>query len=493
MTGNGVHTQKPKYDYARLIAAAKSESQYEDFSDFISEKIRTCRKDHYDDEAKSFNRKTLAAMIGMNESALTRIINLSQRTRKRDVIIALCFALRLRESEAAQALNLYSMAPLNPMNLRDLVITQALRDGLSVGELNDVLELHKFPQLNVTRNRKDRTDKDEFYRPLKSTEYEEVSVKILPYNLAGEDYERSLHDRYFPAQYDYESEMVIRKKGESGRDLRILLDGNYYLIGYDKDFGNDDARYLYCNDPLKTKYWNLKPCDDPKLLCEIAQLREYVDQRARYVHNACADTRNYGSRLNAVNRQGELVIYGEGFNFERPELCEYFQVELSSTGNAFSVSNASRFMEEYLGREQWMALYGTPFVPAAKTFRSLEEITEQRWRIQFQKLLDSARELLDKIRSRELFLCNARVFIEIDELISDFNLIDAFDCVFPDDSPYEVLPQKDHVMGTDGKPVTTDDLYRAAELGIFTLEELCSVRKKYGSLEGFIQIDALDH
>ena len=47
-------------------------------------------------------------MIGIDASTLTKIINGSQGTRKRDLIIALCFALQLSESETTLALNFLS-------------------------------------------------------------------------------------------------------------------------------------------------------------------------------------------------------------------------------------------------------------------------------------------------------------------------------------------------------------------------------------------------
>ena len=165
--------QQPTYDYSKLIASAKKESQYESFSTFIDEKIHECREEHYAGEARSFNRSTLADMIGIDASTLTKIINGSQGTRKRDLIIALCFALQLSESETALALNLYPMTPLNPNNLRDLVIIQALHDGASVKDLDDILATHGFPQLNILRG--DRKNEERaVYIPLDSTAYEEV-------------------------------------------------------------------------------------------------------------------------------------------------------------------------------------------------------------------------------------------------------------------------------------------------------------------------------
>ena len=478
--------QQPTYDYSKLIASAKKESQYESFSTFIDEKIRECREAHYYGEARRFNRSTLADMIGIEACTLRKIINGSQGTRKRDLIIALCFALRLNESDTALALNLYPMAPLNPNNLRDLVIIQAIHDKVSVKDLDDILTTHGFPQLNILRG-DGKSEERTFYIPFASTAYEEVSVEIVPYCIAGDDSERDLHNRYRPDRYDYHSEMIIRKKGKAGPLYRITRDYRDDIEVWD---GND-WKVLYRYSPLQDEDDGVKPCEDPELLNEITKLEEYTNRRARYVLSMCNDTRNYISRFNAVNDHGRLVVYGEGFNFDAPELSEYYQLEASSEGCLFTVSNTSRFLERYLGLERWGKLYGTPPSPVIQSFKSLDEITNQQWREQFQKLVHGACDLLDQLRARKLFINNACAWIWIDELMRIFQVEKAFECYQPDDLPYEIVPKKEQIVGPDGKPVSVDDLYRAAELGIYTLDELCTVRTRYGSIEQFLTIDAL--
>lgn len=215
--------QQPTYDYSKLIASKKKESQYKSFATFIDEKIHACRESHYDGEARNFNRSTLAKMIGIDTSTLTKIINGSQGTRKRDLIIALCFALQLNESDTALALDLYPMAPLNSYNLRDLVIIQALHDKASVKQLDDILATHNLPKLNILRSSRKNGERA-FYVPLDSTAYDEVSVEVLPYCIAGEDSDLSLHDRYRPDRYDYHSKMIIHEKGKDRPLYRISRD-----------------------------------------------------------------------------------------------------------------------------------------------------------------------------------------------------------------------------------------------------------------------------
>lgn len=478
----------PHYDYSQLVNTAKKESQYKSFSTFIDEKIHEVRNRSFDGDASRFNRYTLAEILGMDVSTLTKIINGSQATRKRDVIIGACFALQLTESEANLALNLYPMAPLNPYNLRDLVIIHALRDGLSVSQLNDVLSNHHMPKLNLLRGDKKSEDRS-FYYPFNSTAYEEVSIDIRPYCIDGDSSNASLHERYHPDRFDYESKMIVQSKTTPSMKYRITLDsGGDYDIFLLTDNGEE---HLYSDNYLHRRYLHTQECDDAGLLNEITKLKEYTDRKARYVYQACGDTRNFRTRLNATNDHGQLVVYGETFGCDAPELCEYFQIEVSPNSHVFTVSDTSRFMERYLGEDAWMKLYGVPLSHPTQKYTSLDEIDNNRWRKQFTNLLDSARDLLVQLQQRELFLFNAREWIEIDQLMHMFKVEEEFDCYQPDDEPYDAVPRKNQILGPDGKQITVDDLYRAAELDIGTIDELCSIRTRYGSLEGFLMNDML--
>lgn len=479
---HSTNNEARKYDYSKFIKAANTEG---DFSTFINEKIIKCRKEHYDD-VHSFNRAVIAEIIGIDTSTLTRIINGAQATRKRDLIIALCFALKLSKYETDQALSLYPMAPLNPNNLRDLVIIHALYDGVTVEELNDILEHHRFSKLNVVRCDKKDTDRN-FYVPYSSSPYEELSVDIVPYCIAGDDVTLSLHSRYHPDTYsEYHSTMLIQKKNDSKIKYRITYNG-YYNIEQETAEGWTS---LYSDDYFNQKYYDAKECVDKELNIEIEKLKEYTDRKAHYIHSMCNDTLYYKYRLNAVNNNGELEIYGEVFDSEYPELHEYFQIEVSSSKCKFTRSNGSRFLAKYLDHDEWIKMYSMPVPHETNSYSSLAEIQNQEWRDQFQTLLAHAQELLDQIRERKLFLVNAHAFYEIDDIIDIFNVAEEFDCYSTEDSPFNI-PHKESFIGPDGKPITIDDLYRAAELDIFSIEDLCAIRSRYGSLEGFLHIDIL--
>ena len=479
------HISHAAYDYSKLIEAAKKESQYMDFSSFITEKIHEYRDKYCDGEARCCTRDSLAAEIGIDSSTLTKIINGSQSTRKRDIVIALCISLRLSLDETNLALNLYLMASLNRHNLRDLVIEKALCDGCSVTELNSILEKHKFHALDLVRS-KSKKNSQQFYYSIQASKYNEISVNVQPYCVAGDDSNRSLHERYRPDQYDYYAEMIIQSKDEPYDQFRITLDDGIYKISQHKD---DEWICIYSNEPFCDKYFNIPLCGDAELLNEISRLQEYIDRKARYIYAISADTRHYISRFDAINDNGHLIVYGESFGADAPELCEYYQLRISADEFSFSVSNQSVFLEKYLGAEWWMKLYGAPIKTDKQSFTSIEHISNIRWRSYCQSLLNEAQNIILQLHDRRLFLFNARAWIEIDDLMHIYKVEEAFDCIQPDDMLYEIIPQKDSIMGSDGKPITIDDLYRAAELDIHSVEDLCAVRKRYGSLEGLLKID----
>jgi len=408
-----IPTQRSKYDYSWLIEKKQHEREIS-FKSFMKDKIRAFRLQHQDDDSESITRKTLAKTINSvldsntpyDLSTLTKIINGRQKTRRRDLIIAICFALELNESETNQALSLYSMAPLNPNDLRDLVIEHALRDGLTVSELNDVLKQHGFSSLNIIRGQ-EKEDRPLKY-PYDSTKYYERDVSIIPYDIAEEDSETSRCDRYLRERYrldrfDYHCNMVVCDKGGFGPNYQITMDGgcNYEIS---LELKKDEWKLMYSNDASTQKYYLVPQCEDADLLNEVSKLKEYRDRRARYVHSVCGDTRNYGTRLDAVIDNGQLVVYGEHFGYDAPELSEYYQITVSSTDFRLSISNNSLFMRRYLGEEEWMKQYGYVLPPVNRTFTSIEDVPDKRWRRQFNELMASASEMLKQLQQRELFL-----------------------------------------------------------------------------------------
>ena len=195
---------------------------------------------------------------------------------------------------------------LNRHNIRDLVISQARNDDLSVSELNSVLAKHKLPQLNLLRDKRIK-EVVPFYYSVKSLAYDELSVEVQPYCIAGDALERSLHQRYRPDQFDYHSEMIIRSQDGMGIEYRITLEDTIYEIS---KWHDDEWNLLYCNSRLLI---NIS-------MCFLAMMQIFYEKlpdckttliKKRGTSMLCADTRNYESRFDAINDNGRFVIYGK--------------------------------------------------------------------------------------------------------------------------------------------------------------------------------------
>ena len=63
------HTSETTYDYSRLSAPAKEESEIGGFTAFIAEKIRERRTKRIGGVVRRFTRSTLAEIIGIDLSA----------------------------------------------------------------------------------------------------------------------------------------------------------------------------------------------------------------------------------------------------------------------------------------------------------------------------------------------------------------------------------------------------------------------------------------
>lgn len=82
-----------------------------------------------------------------------KILSEEKRTRQRDYILRICFAVGMALDETQKALILYGMAPLYPRLPRDAVLMIAFnkRKG-SVLDVNMLLASYKFPPLKTSGN-----------------------------------------------------------------------------------------------------------------------------------------------------------------------------------------------------------------------------------------------------------------------------------------------------------------------------------------------------
>lgn len=80
-----------------------------------------------------------------------KLLSEEKRTKQRDYILRICYAMGMELEETQRALKLYGMAPLYPRIPRDAVLMIAFnqRKG-SILDVNGLLSAHKLPPLKTS-------------------------------------------------------------------------------------------------------------------------------------------------------------------------------------------------------------------------------------------------------------------------------------------------------------------------------------------------------
>ena len=490
------------YDCSRIINKSNLAELYSNytrltFSDYINQKIKNHQQDLHDgaygnQENFHFGRRELAKILSCDYETIKKIINGSQKTRRRDLIIAICAALEMDTEETSIALILYEMLPLYPNNDRDLVIIQGLIDHSGFDGLNRELKDCGFNELFINRKKGERkkfNDSDYYFSPIKR-EFTVISRTVEPKIWLPT---KSISDRFDIGSYDYDTRMIL----ENSAGERILL------ISYD-----ESSHEIYDLDengkpnviPKFSEFFHASDFESlsPELKFRFKELENLRDKKARELFYLLNDTRNYGLRVTASYNEGSLLFYGECFNQDRPELSEYYQLELYEGTVKYTLTHHSMFMFHFLGEEIYINSYGNLSNEIPKILpnnldekRSVvasNELCLQKRHFQiYKRLLDEFDKLMSDLKNKDIYIYDVRESFSPDEIIELFKVVQEFECVPSDEEPCYLVPQKDFILDENSDPVTIEDLYRAIELGLGSIHDISVVRKKHGSLEGILR------
>ena len=481
-----------KYDINRLIRQARKDGSYTNFSDYIRQKI-----DRYEQKGiKKFGERELAEKIGISYEMLRKIINRGKETRKRDMIIAICIAIEMNQSETDVALQLYDFVPLRETIPRDLVIINAIWDNVGISGTNQKLEKCGYEPLNVAGRKSGKQDHNSLMNQ-ENAKFTVLNRETAAYTVMHENAD-CLSGLYSPQNFDCVARMKL-KENATGKELMLEWDGDAGAV-FDLD---SSGMYIERDDCLIR--W--KRTVEPDLLPYFESLSHLIDMKMQDCVSQLNDTRNYGLRVTADFKGTDLTFYGEAFNFDHPEYSEYYQMECNSEKTVCSVSTCSLFMERYLGAENYEKLYGPLRSEKFSRWGSIEEAvscknnsvsgdglsffpgekTDVRTKY-YHKLEEAFDEIVTKLANRELFIFNAWEFLGIDELIKWFNVKEELDCYPDDEHPqFEFVPHKESFIAPDGIETSWRDLYRALELGMDSVSDICNVRAIYGSIEGILK------
>lgn len=408
------------YDYERITPTLSGIS---DFASYMEQALRRRKEQTTKDERSVY--RSIAETLGVNESMLRKVFRKGQRTRKRDLIIAVCAELRLNARDTNDALCLYPMAALNFENPRDLVIIVALNDRQGYRHIDECLAATGHAALNVS----DRSVKSDDYMYSRFCGgYRILNTEIEPVRQGSED-------PWTPESYDFEARMELLDE-ETGDHLEITRDTSL-------------------------------PSNDPVLAQIICELRCGVDTAAERLLDVLNDTRNYGTRISAkYNGEGSLLFFAEAFDQKCPERSLYYQLQLCDGKYTYTRTHESQFLQTYMPDDKYRKFYGEPRYVKVTPCAINPEHPDRM----YAKLKTSIQKLRKRLQKGAALDPSVSVLTP-DELVARYCL----------ESRYRLhaKPPKDQFFPRDGLrlALSVDDLRRAAELGVPTYEDILKVSK----------------
>lgn len=99
---------------------------------------------------KNLAQTALFVRAGVPERYGYKLLSEEKHTRRRDVILRLCFAAQFSFEQTQRALRLYEMPPLYPRQRRDALLISLLAGRIfSLSEVDERLRAHGFAPLEV--------------------------------------------------------------------------------------------------------------------------------------------------------------------------------------------------------------------------------------------------------------------------------------------------------------------------------------------------------
>lgn len=422
-----------------------------------------------------FPLQTIADNLGISKDMLEgKIYRKPGKPLTRDWIIAISAAHGMNSDYTSNALLLCEYPRLDPDLPRDDFIIDYLEKN--EGQANTLSDINKALI-------------DMGYIPLcteRKTKNEKLDNKIIrrmvkTYTQAGEQYE-SLETAY-PSYYCYASGLI-----QDGEQDTYLLEVSTH--GWLAMYHNDDV--------LPQIYKSIDEIG--RFKDEFVDLVSYANRTQRRANKQLLDTRNYKERLGANLLHDRIHIFYETYNYSSPVRNEYFMMELTGGQLTFSVSHQSLFMQEYLSKEMYKQLYGTPSKANKTTYNSIDEIDaliQKRSNSYYEDILQERKrafismsskvaDAAQQIRNRTLFIRNLScIYDNPGDICKFFNVEKEFDCSFDNEyGEIEVGKTSIELFIDDKKIVITfSELERAFELGYTNWEQIVRVKREKGSVE----------
>ena len=470
----------------------------ESFADYIRRK----RKEVYNASGdKILSIGEHARRLGLSQEMYRKILNLQKPNQSRDCIIAICATLEMDSEDTNKALHLYGGMPgLDERSPRDSIIINIFNrvfDNLnSIEIIDNCLTRNGFSPLSIIDHRKKAGQKANFsptsypYKMLKKT------VKASTDSLIYGDRSNSLATEFDFSRYRCYANMWLDDP-ENKREYKLQAEpGGGYLL-----------EIIPWPQPPEKPFISFTSIEETGDFSDcFVELQGIAKKEQRRLEGFLNDTKNYRERIGAGIHNHRIHVFYETYNYDVPELNEYYLFEYIDDTYRLTVSKHSLFMQRYLLPEIYEAHYGCPIDDELRHYDSLEEIESllstaklssdqdilTLRRNAYKKLKPKVDECLCQLRNRERFVFNLdEIWDDADRVCEYYHVEAEYQCEIVGEYHDTMIARKKEASFTLSDNTTVllslEDLYRAYELGFMSIEEICWVKANNGSIEAVLK------
>ena len=248
----------------------------------------------------------------------------------------------------------------------------------------------------------------------------------------------------------------------------------------------------------------------PKVFKELSRENEFyrifielsrlAKKRKQELDNVIKDSKNYKGRFSANVKEDSIHVFYEEYNYSMPERNEYYLMEYLNGKYVLSVAHDSMFMEEYLSKDKYSLHYGEKSNTQRISFESLAHIDDfykdrqlsfypnlivARKKV-YNRLKQLVEEKLNAIKSGEIHIQNFDSVWDIPgDVLTYYKVEEEFQCTRDNEyGEIDFWVEEAIFKGDNDKDVSVsfDDIKEAFGLGIESIEDICRIKQKYGSI-----------
>ena len=341
------------------------EEQIEQYTNGSFPKMIKSARSEWDLKATDLHR-----ILGIDKDVFRGKCN-GNRPASRDFVIAVCAALKMNSNQTDEALRCHKkMFPgFDELNERDNCIIQFLDNSEHqepspdiIRELNTALSSGGFQELEIIDHRTGNKSK------------KKKTGNLSLYTITGSALQMTSSNGYalYGDQYDsLETEFSIDRATCLGR-LRVENKETNEIIHL-RYSSEGDIDLFDSEHPITPLHFE-RIQDTGAFFPFFSKLQTSTLKYRTKLLYRLDDTRNYGDRVSACLRDGQIYVFAEEYNYSFPEAHEYYVMEYFNGKYSLSIYNRSAFMFLYMGKQAYQDTMGRESPQPFLCFDSGEDI-----------------------------------------------------------------------------------------------------------------------